>query len=131
MERPDFIPLRHLTRIVQSVAAQYGFECPSRDRLSRMYNASRYTQLPIIVDSERGRLWVDKYYIAFRLGESDIRYVYISKHHIYEEQGAFSAAAKARGIRSQIPRDVLDNFRVARKYMAYKGRHYWVEKIYE
>ena len=42
------------------------------------------TPVPITLENENGQLWVDKYYLAYRLLDGVTHYVYLSRTHIRE-----------------------------------------------
>ena len=86
---------------------------------------------PIPVSCADGILWVDKYYVAYQIGNGDVYYTYLSKYHIREEINAYKAASKARGIKLSVPTDILRCFQKAKSIMDRKGTNIWIDPRWE
>ena len=82
----------------------------------------------MVLKNGNGTLWVDRYYAAYRLsGQTDVRYVYITKYHILEEVYSYKAASKLRNIQVKLPGDIQKQFAYALKHM---NGNIWVDPEY-
>ena len=111
--------------ISNRISAEYGLPEVPRGAIRRMYDENG---LPLVYENENGRLWVDKYYIAYTLCNEVIRYAYLTHHHIKEEYSGYAAAAKTRKEPPRLPAEIMKAFNRAAVAMFLKGRRCWVEK---
>ena len=73
---------------------------------------------PIVRKNGNGTIWVDRYYVAYRLyGEIDVRYVYMTRYHILEEVYSYRAASKLRNKQVKLPAEIQKQFAYALKHM--------------
>ena len=85
--------------------------------------------LPVILDNSSGRLWVDRFYVAYQLdGSAEVRYVYAAKHHIFEERSAYRAAAKRHEGKCVMPKEIDRQFRIIHRKMIASGSQVWVNR---
>ncbi len=83
---------------------------------------------PIVLENCNGTLWVDRFYIAFQREKSpDVKYVYLTKHHLLEEVSGYKKASKARGITVVLPRSIARQFKVALFKMRAAGTEIWID----
>lgn len=87
--RSEMLGCSHIQRLAEYVAAEYGLPRVDRKRLRRIY--AQATPIPITLENENGQLWVDKYYLAYRLLDGVTHYVYLSQTHIREEYRNYQA----------------------------------------
>ena len=87
----------------------------------------KYPQ-PVILDSHSGRLWIDRYYVAYQLsGCPEVKYVYAAKHHILEETAAYRTAAKRGNSMYTMPEEIARQFSIIRQKMRASGTDIWVD----
>ena len=83
---------------------------------------------PLVLKNENGTLWLDLHYVAYQLsGHADVKYVYITYHHITEECLSYTAATKARGKKIRLPSDIARQFQSAKKQMRDSGTGFWID----
>ena len=112
--------------IAKYIAKKYGLRMPDYCRM-RSEMSGKIPQ-PIILDSNNGRMWVDRYYVAYQLdGTSEVKYVYIAKHHVLEEISGYRNASKLRSEDFKPSKDILRQFKRARGEMLAKGCQVWVD----
>lgn len=99
--RSEMLGCSHIQRLAEYVAAEYGLPRVDRKHVRRMY--AQATPIPISLENENGQLWVDKYYLAYRLPDGVTHYVYLSRTHIREEYRNYQAAAASREQRFAMP----------------------------
>ena len=99
--RSEMLGCSHIQRLAEYVAAEYGLPRVDRKHVRRMY--AQATPIPITLENENGQLWVDKYYLAYRLLDGVTHYVYLSRTHIREEYRNYQAAAASRDQRFAMP----------------------------
>ena len=63
--RSEMLGCSHIQRLAEYVAAEYGLPRVDRALVCRMY--AQAMPIPISLENEKGQLWVDKYYLAYRL----------------------------------------------------------------
>ncbi len=83
------------------------------------------------MENDTGTLWVDRYYIAYQLGDGDIHYVYLTKHHIREEIISYQTASKERGIKVELSVDIRKQFARALKWMAGSAKDIWINPEFD
>ena len=116
----------HIQRLAEYVAAEYGLPRVDRALVRRMY--AQATPIPISLENENGQLWVDKYYLAYRLPDGVTHYVYLSRTHIREEYRSYQAAAASREQRFAMPVEYQRIFHKVGFSMFLAGHQIWIEK---
>ena len=86
------------------------------------------TPIPITLENENGQLWVDKYYLAYRLLDGVTHYVYLSRTHIREEYRNYQAAAASRDQHFAMPVEYQRIFHKTGFSMFLAGHQIWIEK---
>ena len=120
------LSIREILVTANDVADRHGLCRPSLLRMLKEFNG-KYP-LPMVLKNGNGTLWVDRYYAAYRLsGQTDVRYVYITKYHILEEVYSYKAASKLRHIQVKLPGDIQKQFAYALKHM---NGNIWVDPEY-
>ena len=118
------LPSLGVYRLARKVAERYGLSWVDYGRVQKQYRA-RYG-LPVVVENDKGTIWIDRYYIAYQLADGDVCYVYITKYHIREEIGSYRAASEARNIKVDLPTDIKRQFARALKRMAKDASDIWI-----
>lgn len=126
MAKTDYISLQKLQQIASGTALMNGLVPVSREEISRMYYQNEKKLLPILKKCDAGTIWVDRYYVAYQLGDGDVRYTYISQHHLAEEVLAYRNASEERGVTMALPLDILHCFQIAKLEMQATGLPYWI-----
>lgn len=121
----ELLPCGVIIMISNRISAEYGLPEAPKGAIRRMYDEDG---LPLVYENENGRLWVDKYYVAYNLCDEGIRYAYLTHHHIKEEYSGYAAAAKARKEPTHLPVEIMKEFNRAAVAMFLKGRRCWAEK---
>ena len=117
-------------RLAKKVAEKNGLRKPDYPVLRREMLGA-YPQ-PVVLDSHNGRLWVDRFYIAFQLdGYPGVKYVYAARHHILEETAAYRVSAKRGDARHTMPEEIDRQFNVIRQKMLASGSEIWVDPSYD
>ena len=112
--------------LAKAVAVKYGLRKPDYAVL-RKEMFGMYPQ-PVILDSPNGRLWVDRFYIAWQSGDNaEVRYVYVTRHHILEERSSYRIAAKRGDARHSMPEEIARQFRIIGKKMLATGTEIWID----
>lgn len=112
--------------IAKYIARKYRLRLPDYCRM-RSEMSGKIPQ-PIILDSNNGRMWVDRYYVAYQLdGMAEVKYVYIAKHHVFEEISSYRQASKLRSEDFKPSNGILQQFKCARWEMLAKGCQVWVD----
>ena len=124
--RSEMLDCSHIQRLAEYVAAEYGLPRVDRKHVRRMY--AQATPIPITLENENGQLWVDKYYLAYRLLDGVTHYVYLSRMHIREEYRNYQAAAASRDQRFAMPMEYQRIFHKAGFSMVLAGHQIWIEK---
>lgn len=127
MPQREYISLRKLQLIAAGTAKANALTPPTREAVARMYYSEPEYQLPIIIMSERGELWVDKYYVAYQIGSGDVCYTYLSKHHIEEELASYEEVSRERKCRICLSEDIAGCFAAAQQTMDMNGISYWLD----
>ncbi len=112
--------------LARAVAVKYGLRKPYYAVLRReMFG--KHPQ-PVILDSPNGRLWADRFYIAWQPDDStEVRYVYVTRHHILEERASYRIAAKRGEARHTMPEEIARQFRIISKKMLASGTKIWID----
>lgn len=123
------LPSLGVYRLARTVADRFALSWIDYGRVQKQYRA-RYG-LPVMVENDTGTLWVDRYYIAYQLGDGDIHYVYLTKHHIREEIISYQAASKERGIKVELSADIKKQFARTLKCMAGSTKDIWISPEFD
>ena len=124
--RSEMLGCSHIQRLAEYVAAEYGLPRVDRALVRRMY--AQDTPIPISLENEKGQLWVDKYYLAYRLLDGVTHYVYLSQTHIREEYRNYQAAAASRDQHFAMPVEYQRIFHKTGFSMFLAGHQIWIEK---
>ena len=124
--RSEMLGCSHIQRLAEYVAAEYGLPRVDRALVRRMY--AQDTPIPISLENEKGQLWVDKYYLAYRLLDGVTHYVYLSWTHIREEYRNYQAAAASRDQHFAMPVEYQRIFHKTGFSMFLAGHQIWIEK---
>lgn len=124
--RSEMLGCSHIQRLAEYVAAEYGLPRVDRKHVRRMY--AQATPIPITLENENGQLWVDKYYLAYRLPDGVTHYVYPSRTHIREEYRNYQAAAASRDQCFAMPMEYQRIFHKTGFSMFLAGHQIWIEK---
>ncbi len=112
--------------LAKEVAEKYGLRRPDYAVL-RKEMFGKYPQ-PVILDSHNGRLWVDRFYVAYQLGGcAEVKYVYVTRHHILEERSAYRVSSKRGDAKHTMPEEIARQFRIISKKMLASGTEIWVD----
>ena len=124
--RSEMLGCSHIQRLAEYVAAEYGLPRVDRKHVRRMY--AQATPIPITLENEKGQLWVDKYYLAYRLPDGVTHYVYLSRTHIREEYRNYKATAASRDQHFAMPVEYQRIFHKTGFSMFLAGHQIWIEK---
>ena len=124
--RSEMLGCSQIQRLAEYVAAEYGLPRVDRALVRRMY--AQATPIPISLENEKGQLWVDKYYLAYRLPDGVTHYVYLSRTHIREEYCNYKAAAASRDQHFAMPVEYQRIFHKTGFSMFLAGHQIWIEK---
>ena len=126
MKKIEVISLRKLQQIASGTALTHNLTPIHRGLISRMYFMKGTKNQPLIKRCENGTLWVDKFYVAYQIGDGDVHYTYIARQHLVEEVNAYREAARLRKTDVQLPEDIKRCFRIAQRNMEATDRSYWI-----
>ena len=73
------------------------------------------------------QIWIDKYYVAWQIGEGNIRYVYITMQELREELDDYRRVSRERRRVITAPPDIILEFNRIRKEMASTDLPYWID----
>ena len=118
------LPSLGVYRLARKVAERNGLSWVDYGRVQKQYRA-RYG-LPVVVENDKGTLWIDRYYIAYQLADGYVCYVYITKYHIREEIGSYRTASKERNIKADLPVNIKRQFAQALKRMTKEAKDIWI-----
>ena len=124
--RSEMLGCSQIQRLAEYVAAEYGLPRVDRALVRRMY--AQATPIPISLENEKGQLWVDKYYLAYRLPDGVTHYVYLSRTHIREEYRNYKATAASRDQHFAMPVEYQRIFHKTGFSMFLAGHQIWIEK---
>ena len=124
--RSEMLGCSQIQRLAEYVAAEYGLPRVDRALVRRMY--AQATPIPISLENEKGQLWVDKYYLAYRLLDGVTHYVYLSRTHIREEYRNYKATAASRDQHFAMPVEYQRIFHKTGFSMFLAGHQIWIEK---
>lgn len=74
-------------------------------------------KLPLIIDNDRVRLWIDRHYLAYQETNGQPTYVYISRTHIEEELESYRELKCTRRKAATLPPEIQFQFSKALAYM--------------
>ncbi len=112
--------------LAKALAEKHGLRKPDYAVLRREMFGN-YPQ-PVILDSPRGRLWVDRFYVAWQSADSaTVKYVYVAKHHILEELSSYRRAAKRGNAKHAMPLEIARQFRIIHNKMLASGTEIWID----
>ena len=118
--RGETLDVGEVTRLAAGVCELCGAKAPPRERLL-MLRCAKVPQ-PLVINGGLGRVWVDKYYLAYRLAGGKVRYVYITRRHICEELESIRELERERGMSFRLPREISAQFALALERMDKSGR---------
>ncbi len=121
---PLALSCRRIMILADVVALRYGLKKVERRDVRWMYDSR--VPMPVITRCAEGDLWVDKYYIAYKLMDNVVRYAYLTRHHIHEEMTSFAEVAKARGKVNRIAPDIRSAFDKAYLHMEGNRKNIWI-----
>ncbi len=108
--------VREILVIARDIAVKHHLSCPGHLEMLRTMRG-KYSP-PIVRKNGNGTIWVDRFYVAYRLYESsEVRYVYMTRYHILEEVYSYKAASKLRNKQVKLPADIQKQFAYALKHM--------------
>ncbi|MBR5984823.1 MAG: hypothetical protein IK019_00275 [Clostridia bacterium] len=108
--------VREIFFIARDIAGKHHLSCPSHMEMLQAMRG-KYSP-PIVRKNGNGTIWVDRYYVAYRLYESsEVKYVYMTRYHILEEVYSYKAASKLRDKQVKLPADIQKQFAYALKHM--------------
>lgn len=108
--------VREIFFIARDIAGKHHLGCPCHLEMLQTMRGKYFP--PIVRKNGNGTIWVDRYYVAYRLYESsEVRYVYMTRYHILEEVYSYKAASKLRNIQVKLPADIQKQFAYALKHM--------------
>ena len=126
-ESPVCLHFIKLFRMTKFLSQKHGLPMPDYDELRKTY-VQKYAG-PVFLHNAKGRIWADRYYIAYQLeGIGKVKYVYVTKYHMREEAISYSQAAKGRGTKNMMPQDIKRAFNRILRIMHAKGTDIWVDE---
>ncbi len=126
-ENPVCLHFIKVFRMTKYLARKYGLPLPNYDALKRTYT-QKYAG-PLLLHNANGRLWSDRYYIAYQLESTgELKYVYLTKYHIHEELISYRQAAKERDTENLMPKDVKRIFSKTVRIMNGEGTDIWIDE---
>lgn len=124
----EYITGRALCKAAELTAELYGLKCPSREAVWKMFNMAGVYPQPLISVCDNGMLWVDRYYVAYQIGDGDVHYTYLTRHHIAEECTACKEASKKRGEEITLPTDIRRCFIRVKRILEENNMNYWISE---
>ena len=121
---PRALSCRQIIALADAVVRKHGLKRVEHAAVRRMYDARM--PMPLITRCVDGELWVDKYYVAYRLDDYVTRYAYLTHYHIREEMDSYAEASMARGEVKEIPLDIHKAFQRAYRLMERNGKNIWI-----
>lgn len=125
-EIADALPRGTLLALARAIAQTYGFPAIMRSSVEQLYNV-QWPQ-PLIFRNGDTALWVDKYYVAYLPETGDVRYLYVTRHHIHEETYSYKKASELRDTHVQLPGVIAAQFRNVLNRMRLQGTHIWIDE---
>ena len=111
-----------LYKITEQVAVRNDLKMLPADA----FKVASTTDEVLITCNNRGVMWVNRDFIAYILNECDVRYVYMTKHHINCERASYSCSSK----REELPEDTARAFRHAEECMKQDKTTMWIDDEY-
>ena len=120
------LDLPSLQRLSRAVCRKNNVTPPSGKELREMY----YSPIPqpIQRQSPEAKVWIDKYYIAFSRGSEPIRYPYLTRCHIEEEQRSLADLQAERNLTLCLPKEIDRLFREAAARMDLSHTQYLCDR---
>ncbi len=118
------LPYYKVLHLANTVSTIYSLPFIPAKTLMQQYSTK--SPMPIIMENEKGRIWVDKYYIAIQMTDGIVRYVYLTRHHIQEEYQSYLFARRTRRNRVYLPDTIKKEFQSATSKMNRKNKNYYV-----
>ena len=125
IQAQECLEAEELAWLAGFIARENGLNPIAPEAIIRAYGT---TEMPLITQSERGRLWVDRYYIAYEGDKWRIHYAYLTRAHIREESSSYFSASKARKRMIRMPASISNIFYHARREMNANQTNIWFEK---
>lgn len=118
--------VREILVIARVIAVKHHLSCPGHLEMLQTMRG-KYSP-PIVRKNGNGTIWVDRYYVAYRLYESsEVKYVYMTRYHILEEVYSYKGASKLRNATVKLPADIQKQFAYALKHM---DGNIWIDPEY-
>ena len=95
-----------------TLCSKLGLRCPSYDMVYNMFRSA--FPLPIIVENDRVRIWIDRYYIAHCMEDGEVT-------------ASYRNAARNRDGNYRLPAEIGAQFKKAKKFMRSEQSNIWVE----
>ncbi len=106
------LPIHMVLQLANAACEKYKFPKLIGAELNAMYTTKKIVP-PVIRRTETGTLWVDKWYVALQIGDDDVKYLYLTRHHINEEVASYRRVKKLRDNAPSLPADIMEQFRAA------------------
>ena len=118
------LPYYKVLHLANTVSTIYSLPFIPAKTLMQQYSTKN--PMPIILENEMGRIWVDKYYIAFQMTDGIVRYVYLTSHHVQEEYQSYLLARHIRRNRVYLPDTIKKEFQSATRKMNRENINHYV-----
>ena len=118
------LPYYKILHLANTVSTIYRLPFIPAKKLMQQYSTK--SPMPIILENEKGRIWVDKYYIAIQMTDGIVRYVYLTRHHIQEEYQSYLLARHTRRNRVYLPDAIKKEFQSATRKMYRENKNHHV-----
>ena len=118
------LPCNTILTLAEKAAAGHGLPAVPAVMFRRQYDMQ--IPLPIILENENGRMWLDKHYVAVQLRGGDIQYLYVTRQHIHEEYHGYQVARLMRKIKVYVPQEIRQAFTAATRKMNAARKNNWV-----
>ena len=123
----QYLDFGSLCALGNELCRRFDLKKPKMSRIMEMYFSP--VPEPIIVSGREARVWIDKYYAAFRPRDGCVRYVYLSRRHIEEETEGVRELQAERGLNWHLPAEIESAFQEALRLMRQRGTAYIVQEI--
>ena len=107
------------------IARETGLKPIAPDTIIKAYGTC---DMPLVTETAKGRLWIDRYYIAYEGKKRRIHYAYLTREHVREEWRAYSDASAERKRVIQMPKIISHIFHHAVREMNGNHVNIWFEK---
>jgi hypothetical protein len=122
--RVKALPYNTILTLANEISVKHGLPRVSPVDFRRSYDSG--IPMPIYLKCENGRMWVDKYYLAYELPDGAIRYAYITRRHIREECRSYRLAPGKRLCMLTFPDDIVKVFVRALGEMNAAEKNFWI-----